>query len=313
MPPHFSCDIAWVIQGCILILHMMSVAMTTFMNQLAVSETHNCMQFTMQSGVLSFWRRSENFALHLIHCILNVTYTLDINLHVIVHPEVSEQPQPSPPPIPIYSRSIPYPSLSHPQGFGYTPDTIVPLGVPFELPCPICQHFLKQGQICCYLDPCTNIVRRDHTKSLWVHQELPFIFCCHLSNPNDPMHTVLLWCPINPVFHNDSNGEYIPPLSPLRTDSPDAYHSAPSIWEPSHTRERSVSPSGDLQRDEFRAHGARRHRSIFPKDIMELPLDVYNILGKTMPCPLPTPQYVRNTCSSARRSLPSWRSTETRD
>ena len=54
---------------------MMSVAMTTFMNQLAVAETCNHVWFMMDSGVLSLWRRSENFALHLIHCILNVTYT----------------------------------------------------------------------------------------------------------------------------------------------------------------------------------------------------------------------------------------------
>ena len=92
MPPRFSRNVAWVIQGCVLILHMMSVAMTTFMNQLAIAETCNRVQFTMQSGVLSFWRRPENFVLHLIHRILNVTYTLDVNLRVTVHPEVSEQP-----------------------------------------------------------------------------------------------------------------------------------------------------------------------------------------------------------------------------
>ena len=102
MPSRFLCNVAWVIQGYVLILHMMLVAMTTFMNQPAIAETHNCVQFTMQSGVLSFWRRPENFALHLIHCILNVTYTLDVNLRVVEHPEVSEQPQPSPPPIPIH-------------------------------------------------------------------------------------------------------------------------------------------------------------------------------------------------------------------
>ena len=84
-----------------MILYMMSVTMTTFMNQLAIAETHNRVRFTMQSGVLSFWRRPENFALHLIHHILNVTYTLDVNLYIIEHPEVSEQPRPSPPPISI--------------------------------------------------------------------------------------------------------------------------------------------------------------------------------------------------------------------
>ena len=159
MPPHFSHDIAWVIQGCVLILHMMSVAMTTFMNQLAVAKTHNHVWFTMQSGVLSFWKRPENFALHLFHHILNVTYTLDVNLHALVHPEVSEQPQPSPPPLPICPCPIPCPSLSHHQGPSATLNTIVPLGVPFELPCPICQHSLEQGQICCHLDPCTTLIR----------------------------------------------------------------------------------------------------------------------------------------------------------
>ena len=54
MPPHFSHDVAWVIQGCVLILHMMSIMMITFMNQLIVAEIHNHVQFTMQSGVLSF-------------------------------------------------------------------------------------------------------------------------------------------------------------------------------------------------------------------------------------------------------------------
>ena len=143
MPPHFLHDVAWVIQGCILILHMMSIAMTTFMNQLAVAEIHNRVQFMMQSGVLSFWRRPKNFALHLIHCILNVTYTLDVNLHVLVHPEVSEQPQPSPLPLPICPCPIPCSSLSHHQGSGATPDTIVPQGVLFKLPCSICQHHLE--------------------------------------------------------------------------------------------------------------------------------------------------------------------------
>ena len=180
MPSHFLCDVAWVIQGCVLILHMMSVAMTPFMNQLAVAKTHNRVQFTMQSGVLSFWRRPENFALHLIHCILNVTYTLDVNLYVVVHPEVSEQPQPSPPPIPIHPHPIPCPSPSHHLGSGHASDITVPPGVPFELPCPICQCFLEQGQIYCHSDPCTTVVRRDQTKPLWFHQELPFVFCHHL-------------------------------------------------------------------------------------------------------------------------------------
>ena len=251
MPSHFSRDIAWVIQGCILILHMMSVTMTTFMNQLAVAETHNCVWFTMQSGVLSFWRRPENFALHLVHRILNITYTLDVNLHVLVHPEVSEQPQLSPPPFPICPHPIPHSSPSHHQGPSATLNIIVPPGVPFELPCPICQCPLEQGQICCHSDPCTTVVRQDSTEPLQVHQELPFVFCHHLPNPDDPTYTILLWCPINPVFHNDSDSENIPPLMPLRTDSSNAYHSASSTREPSPTRERSVSPSRDLQRGKF--------------------------------------------------------------
>ena len=180
MPPRFSRDVAWIIQGCVLILHMMSVAMTTFMNQPAVAETRNRVRFTMESGVLSFWRRPENFALHLIHRILNVTYTLDVNLRVTVHPEVSEQPQPSPLPIPIRSRPI----LFHRQGSGTTPDTIVPPGVPFKLPCPICQRPLEQGQICRHSDPWSTIIRRDHTEPLRVHQESPFVFCRHLPNPD---------------------------------------------------------------------------------------------------------------------------------
>ena len=109
----------------------------------------------MQSGVLSFWRRPENFVVHLIHRILNVTYTLDVNLHVLVHPEVSEQPQPSPLPIPIRPRPIP--RLS--QESGSTPDRIIPPGVPFKLPCPICQCPLEQGQICQHSDPQSTIVR----------------------------------------------------------------------------------------------------------------------------------------------------------
>ena len=313
MPPHFSHDIAWVIQGCILILHMISVAMTIFMNQLAVAETHNHVRFMMQSGVLSFWRRPENFALHLIHHILNVTYTLDINLHVVVHPEVSEQLQPSPPPIPIHPCPIPCPSPSHHEGSGHMPDTIIPLGVSFKLPCSICQRFLEQGQICCHLDPHTTVIRWDQTKPLWVHQESSFIFCRHLPNLDDPMCTILLWCPINLVFHNNSDGENIPPPLLPRTDSPDAYHSAFSTREPSSTRERSISPSRNLQWDKFRAREVRRHQSISSEDTAGLPSDVCNILRETMPHPSFTPQYVRNTHSSARRSLPSRRSTKTVD
>ena len=309
MPPRFSRDVAWVIQGCILILHMMLVAMTTFMNQPAVAETRNRVWFTMQSGVLSFWRRQENFALHLIHRILNVTYTLDVNLRVTVHPDVSEQPQPSPPPIPICPRPI----LSHRQGSGTTPDTIVPPGVPFKLPCPICQRPLEQGQICCHSDPRSTVVRRDHTEPLWVHQESPFVFCHHLPNLDDPTCTILLRCPINPVIYDDSDGNVIPPPSPLRTATPDAYHSTSSTREPSPTGERSVSPSRDLQQDKFRARGVRRHRSNPPEDTTELPFDVHNVFRETTPRPSSTPQYVRNTRSSARRSLPSRRSTETGD
>ena len=92
---------------------MMLVTMTTFMNQPAVAKTRNLVWFMVQCRVLSF---GENFALHLVHHILNVTYTLDVNLHVLVHPEVSEQPQPSPSPFPICPHSIPHPSLSHCQG-----------------------------------------------------------------------------------------------------------------------------------------------------------------------------------------------------
>ena len=159
MPSHFSRDVAWVIQGCVLILHMMSVTMTTLMNQLAVAETRNRVWFMMDSGVLSFWRRPENFVLHLVHCILNITYTLDVNLHVLVHPEISEQPQPSLLPLSIHPRPVPCSSSSHHQGSSVAPDTIVPLGVLFELPCPICQRPLEQGQICCHSDPCTTVVR----------------------------------------------------------------------------------------------------------------------------------------------------------
>ena len=242
MPPRFSRDVAWVIQGCILILHMMSVAMTTFMNQLAIAETCNHVQFTMQSGVLSFWRKPENFVLHLIHRILNVTYTLDVNLHIVEHPEVSEQPRPSPPPIPIHPCPIPRPL----QESGSVPDRIVPSGVPFELSCPICQRPLEQGQICRHLDPQSTFIRRDHTEPLRVHQESPFVFCRHLPNLDNPTRTILLQCPINPVIHNNSDDDLIPP-SPLRTETPDAYHPASSTQEPSPTRERSISPSGDLQ------------------------------------------------------------------
>ena len=287
--------------------------MTTFMNQLAVAKTHNCVRFTIQSEVLFFWRRPENFALHLVHWILNVTYTLDVNLHVLVHSEVSEQSQPSPLPLPICPRPIPCSSLSHHQGPSGTPDTIVPLGAPFELPCPICQCPLEQGQICHHSDPCTTIVRRDSTEPLRVHQELPFVFCCHLPNPDNPTCTILLQCPINLVIHNDSDGENIPPPTPSGTDSPNAYHSAPSIQEPSSTRERSISPSRDLQWDKLQACGVRRHWSISPEDTTELPFDVRNVLGEIMPRPSSTPQYARNTHSSARRSLPSQKSTKTGD
>ena len=130
--------------------------------------------------------------LHLVDHILNVTYTLDVNLCVLVHPEVSEQPQPSPPPLPICPCPISHSSLSHCQGPGTILDTIVPPGVSFKLPCPICQCPLEQGQICHHLDPHTAIVRQDHTEPLWVHQELPFVFCCHLFNPDDPTCTILL-------------------------------------------------------------------------------------------------------------------------
>ena len=266
MSPCFSHDVAWIIQGCILILHMMSVAMTIFMNQLAIAGTCNCVWFIMQSGVLFFWRRPENFALHLVHHILNVTYILDVNLHVLVHPEESEQPQPSPLPLPIHPCPIPCSSPSHHQGPSATPDTIIPPGVPFELPCSICQCSLKQGQICHHSDPCTTIVRWDSTEPLWVHQKSPFVFCCHLPNPDDPTCTILLQCPINLVFHNDSDGKNIPPPTPPRTDSPNAYHSASSTQEPSPTRKRSISPSRDLQWDKLWAHGARRCWSIFPED-----------------------------------------------
>ena len=129
------------------------------MNQPAIAKTHNHMQFMIQSEVLFFWRKLENFVLHLVHHILNVTYTLDVNLHVLVYPEVSEQPQPSPLPLPIHPHPVPCSSLSHHQEPSATPDTIVPPGVPFELPCPICQRPLEQGQICCHSDPCTTIVR----------------------------------------------------------------------------------------------------------------------------------------------------------
>ena len=63
----------------------------------------------------------------------------------------------------------------------------------------------------------------------------------------------------NMEIHNNSDSEFIPPPSLLRTDSPDAYHSASSTQEPSPTRERSISPSRDLQQDKLQACGVRRH------------------------------------------------------
>ena len=188
--------------------------------------------------------------LHLIHHILNVTYTLDVNLRVVVHSEVSEQLQPSPPPISIHPHPISRFPPSH-QGSGNTPDRIVPPGVPFELPCIICQCPLEQGQICQHSDPWSTIIRRDQTEPLRVHQESSFIFCRHLPNLDNPTYTILLQCPINPVIHNGSDDDYIPPTSLPRTDSPDAYHSTSSTGEPSPTRERSISASGDLQRDKL--------------------------------------------------------------
>ena len=72
-----------------------------------------------------------------------VTYTLDVNLCVLVYSEVSAQPQPSPLPLPIHPHPIPCPiscpSPSHHQEAGATLAIIIPPGVPFKLPCPICQ------------------------------------------------------------------------------------------------------------------------------------------------------------------------------
>ena len=198
----------------------------------------------MQSGVPSFWRRSKNFALHLVHYILNVTYTLDVNLHILVYPEVSEQPQPSSSPLPICPLPIPHPF--HCQGPSATLDTIVPPGVPFKLSCHICQHSLEQGQICHHLDPHTTIVRWDQTEPLQIHQELPFVFCHHLPNLDDPTYTILLQCSINLKIRNDSNDKNIPPLTPPRTNSPNAYHSTFDTQESSSSREQSVFPSRDL-------------------------------------------------------------------
>ena len=204
----------------------------------------------MDFEVLSFWRRSENFALHLIHHILNIRYTLDVNLCIVVYPEVSIQLQPSPSPHPICPHPIPHPSPSHCQGPGTIPITIIPLGVPFKLPCLIFQHPLEQGQIYCYLNPYTTIIRQDQTEPLWVHQESPFVFCHPHPNLNNATHTILLQCSIDPKIHNNSDGEIIPPTS-LRTDSPDAYHSTSSTRKPSPSRKRSISPSRDLQQDKF--------------------------------------------------------------
>ena len=250
--------------------------------------------------------------LHLVHCILNTTFTLVVNLCVLVHPKISKQPQPSPLPLPIHPCPIPCPCPSHRQGSSTILNSIIPSGVPFELPCPICQHSLKQDQICHHSDPCTTIIRQDHTEPLWIHQESPFVFCHHLPNPDDPTCTILLQCPINPEIHSNSDGENIPP-SPLRTDSSNAYHLASSTRESSPTKERSVFSSRDLQQNKLQAHGTRGCQSLSPKDTMELPSDVHNVFGEATPHPSSTPQYTRNICSSARRSLPSQKSTETGD
>ena len=114
------------------------------MNQLVIAKTCNCVWFMMQPGILSFWRRPENFVLYLVHRILNVTYTLDINLYILVHPEVSEQPQPSSLSLPIHPHSISCPSLFHYQRPGATLDIIVPLGVLFELSYSICNTLLSR-------------------------------------------------------------------------------------------------------------------------------------------------------------------------
>ena len=50
---HFLYNVAWVIQGCVLILHIMSVATTIFINQLAIFKTCNYVWFMMDSGALS--------------------------------------------------------------------------------------------------------------------------------------------------------------------------------------------------------------------------------------------------------------------
>ena len=190
----------WLIPGLILVLHLCAFMFSTIItgNIEPIVDNDELIEFIIDSGELFIWHIAKTIQLFFIHQAGANQYTLHVTLSVCTLQAVS-QPLKDP--------------GSH----------IVPLGVPFELSCPICRQPLELGQYC-------------------THYQNIKILCCsiedsledHLHQPFRCLRNVHFTKPDNDQRLNLSDQENVPlyPSSPPPPSYHDASPSPSSLQEP---------------------------------------------------------------------------------
>ena len=125
MPCFVICQGVWLIPGLLLVLHLCALIFSTIItgNIEPIVDNDELIEFIINSEELSIQRVAKTIQLFFIHQAGANQYTLHMMLSVCTLQTVSQP-------------------LEDPGS------CIVPPGVPFELPCPICRWPLELSQYC---------------------------------------------------------------------------------------------------------------------------------------------------------------------
>ena len=167
----------WLIPRLILVLHLSTIMFSTIItgNIEPIVDNDELIEFIVDSEESSIWHIAKTIQLFFIHQVGTNQYTLHVTLSVHTLQMVSQ-------------------SLKDPES------CIVPPGVPFELPCPICRWPLELSQYCTH--------HRDIT-----------ILCCgigdplenHLHQPFRQLRNICFTEPDNIQRPNHLDQENVPP------------------------------------------------------------------------------------------------------
>ena len=153
----------WLIPGLILVLHLCAIMFSTIItgNIEPIVDTDELIEFIIDSGELSVWHIMKIIQLFFIHWVGTDQYTLHVMLSVHTLQMVS-------------------------QPLKDSGSCIVPPGVLFELPCPICRQLLELSQYCIHHGDIT-ILCCDIEDPLEDHFHWPFrhLRNIHFTEPNN--------------------------------------------------------------------------------------------------------------------------------